>query len=64
MNFLQKEKRKHEDKKIKRRQELFCHKRQFRSRRSEKLRCGIKGCRNEAVMLRGSIPNCGQHNGS
>ena len=62
MNFLQKEIKMHEDEKRKRRHKLFCDKRRFRSTKTDKVRCGIKGCRNEAVTLRGSVPDCGQHN--
>jgi hypothetical protein len=61
MNFLEKERKAYESKKIKRRHKFFTAKRPYRSGIPAKIRCGIRGCRNEAVSLRGQIPNCGQH---
>lgn len=49
------------NKKIKRRQKLFRDMRPFRSTKSGKVRCGIKGCFHEAIKVKGKIPVCGQH---
>lgn len=63
MNFEFEEERRrvHKAGKTERRQKLFCDKRLFRGRKAAKMRCGIKGCRNEGVTLKGKIPVCGQH---
>lgn len=61
MNFEQEERLAHKARKIKKRQELFSAKRPFRSTKAGKVRCGTKGCRNEAITLKGKVPDCGQH---
>ena len=61
MNFIEKEKAAHKEKKMARRQKFFGNTRPYTSRKASKLRCGINGCPNEATKLRGTMPCCNQH---
>jgi hypothetical protein len=43
------------------RRRRFAAKRPFVISKAQKVRCGIKGCLEEAVTLKGKIPICSRH---
>jgi hypothetical protein len=43
------------------RRRMFAAKRPFVTSKSEKVRCGIKGCLEEAITLKGKVPVCSRH---
>jgi|GEM_PF-5104589 hypothetical protein len=47
--------------KEKRRRKIFSEKRTFVKSKSQKVLCGFKGCREEAITLKGRIPVCTRH---